>query len=279
MKYLILVVAFSLQILGAVTPQAPKIMELSSHELIELSLAEKMDTVLYFPQGVSFISGVGLFSGEEFGIVQYEHSDLDPRLLLLMPQSAEFEVIMKVMIQGRLYAFKLIPSEQPCSVVTFLSEGQRINQVQSLEQVQSAVSQPVAKRQDELMRLAKEEAFLRARIPVEYEDYRSKLVGIACVYGEWEVLGNRVGRFDESDAIVVIGKIRYRGNRTASFPVQQLRLKVGSQYYRFNRFEINLLGFRPNQEMEFAAILLGDGAGKPAHLSLQNQFDLRFQLN
>lgn len=274
--FLFLLVLLSASV-KAYQPQAPQDMLLKEDTVLSVSLNRGVETMLAFPFEIQLLSGSGLFSGQSRGDVQYQVG-ATRKTLILNPVKKQFKVLMQVTLDRKAYVVLLTHSEKPASVVRFHADDTadfEIPEELDIADVEKLARLPSRERLNQLMHFAKQEDFLRPNRPDLYVGYDSKLIWKRTwINGVVHDL-NRICKFQKEDTLIVIGSLpTARGQHILR--TGELWLHAGNEgLYRLNHVEV--YQDQVSQQMRFIGLLVGDGQGKPAHISLNNEFSLKFK--
>jgi len=262
------------------SPQPPQEMELKKDDIMVLGLNREMDTFLVFPEEIEHLSGKGLTDGKDAGKVQYQVSK-NHRSLILKPLERRFSAFMKVSLGKQVYVIKLVDSESPATVVHFYQSGViKLNPTPEItnSEVEDMVRLPSKERQKVLMDLVQTEAFLRPKVPEAYSGgYESREVFKQFVSGPFGINLERVVKIKNADSLFLCGSIVLMPEATQKPMNWDLKLTIGEHVsFRLNNviFANDTKHGKPT--LQFIAMLVGDGNGKPAYISLDNEFYLEF---
>lgn len=254
-------------------PRAPIDMNLDEDTIHLVSIHTEVNTLLIFPADVTLILGHGLTKGQHPGKVYCQQAE-NAKLLVLRQLEKNSTVLMQIVMGGKAFVFRLSGSDRPASVIRFNSPGYAPPATEiSLADFTKTKRTVSKKRLGELIRLTREAAFLKPRLPHEYEGFASRRVSFSSQIGAHLTAEITVlARFRAEDTLILFGRIRNTGQKTIRLP-QSLRLKVGEKRsYRFSHFNITTGSLKPGQDTVFSAALAGDGEGRLLHLSLDNRF-------
>lgn len=262
--------------LASAAPKPPAVWKLSPKEIQEIAIHSEINTLLIFPKEVTLSMGHGLTDGSAPGVVLQEPAQ-DKRVLVWRHLGGTEKILVQVMLGKKAYAFRVVPSSTPESIIHFVEEGkaERAKKV-TLPQVgvhNAALSQ-LEKR--ELLNLAGSSAILKDRIPHKYEGFQEKGLTDSFREGDLEFHIRKTARFANQDALVMIGTITNKGEEIIRPNQRKAFLLVGSKrHYRLSDIRFGINQVSPGQISSFEMILVGDGQGNPAHLSLENRFRIR----
>lgn len=262
--FLVFVTLLAAKVL-AVEPKVPRSLTLHADAIAEVSLHEKVTTVLQFSEKVTMVTGVGLTDGSTDGVVQCEHPK-DSRNVILRGLGKEGRVLMQVMMGDQVYALLLTRSEEPDSVVR-LSALSPEAEVAAAKETGLLVSE---ERSAEILRLAAERF---GGTMVEGIDARR-------VHNLWrgenvEILAESVARVAKDDVIVLKGSLKNAGTESLDLGSLSASLLVGeARLVPATKFQPNVTRLEPGARAEYFLLVAGDGYGARANLSLKNRFDL-----
>lgn len=256
--------------------QPPVSLRLDPSGIQTIAIHPGMDTLLMFPEPVTLIAGNGLTGGEGQGIVHFEQAE-DPRLILLRQIQPNQPVLMHVVMATEGYSFRLIGSENPATIIRFIKADEPAPAAVIPEaEVRKELPPVSAERQEQLLKLALGEAVLKARLPSEYQDFRSVPVDAVSELDGLQIRLLRAARFDREDAVVLITEIRDAQGGTLDLAGKEWLIQVGEKrVYRPTHFGIQ--GDPVQGKLTAAFILIGDGRGSPLHLSPENRFAVTYR--
>jgi len=253
-------------------PLKPMTMKLNPDEIKEVPIHSQVQTLLLFPEPVTLVLGEGISDGKTQGKVQAQLAE-DKRVLVLRSIEPQSEVLMQVMVGEEAYAFRLQYDERPASIVRFrgakaLPKAKEV----SADQARESAIFPSEARQRQLLRLAKQASVLQSQLPDEYEGYQAKNLEVNTWSESVSCTLQHVARFPKDHALVVFGMVTNLGDEPIT------KGSLGLQVGRARRYPLPFSGaIKPGETYKFATLLLGDGAGNPLHLSLENDFQLTFK--
>lgn len=253
-------------------PLKPMAMKLNADVIQKIPIHSQVQTLLLFPEPVTLVLGEGLSDGKTQGKVQAQLAE-DKRVLIVRSIEAQSEVLMQVMVGEEAYAFRLQYDEQPASIIRFggakaLPKAKEV----SADQAREGAVFPSEARQRQLLRLAKQANVLQSQLPDEYEGYQAKNFETSSWGKSVSCTLQHVARFPKDHALVVFGMVTNLGEQ----PITEglLGLQVG----KARLYPLPFSGvIKAGETYRFATLLLGDGAGNPLHLSLENDFKLIFK--
>ena len=259
-------------------PQAPQVVVLKEEAIIEIKLNRALETLLVFPHQIEHLSGSGLVNQGK-GQVQYEVG-VNRKTLTLRPLVRNFTVLMQVMVGGDVYAIQLNESSKPASVVRFQDDdrvGLEVRSKIQLPDVENLVRLPSAPRLKELVRLAKEEVFLKPQLPHLYEGSDSRSINASSKTTPYLYTLEKAVKFAKEDTLVFTGQIHYQANEDDDNSPKEFNIQLTineKAQYAFTSFEIYRDAADPKKPLRFVGVLVGDGQGKPGHIALINDFNL-----
>ena len=264
----------------AVSPEPPFSMELNEYAITSLNLNEAIETLLVFPKEIQRLSGRGLTTGKEEGVVQYQIGNIK-NVLHLKPLEADFDILAKAIIDDSIYVFRLRKSDHPATVIRFeepkpsLVEEVKPNAELDRSEVVEMTRLPSIERQKEMIRLVWEEHKLRAQLPHLYDAYRSRDFNRISRAEPFEILLDYVGRFYKEDCLVVRGRVLTQSDLEEPIPFCELRLTIGNSKSFSMEHTMSTQSFSSKHKpAHFIAILVGDGSSRPGHFRLENDFSI-----
>jgi len=253
-------------------PLKPIAMKLYADEIQRIPIHSQVQTLLLFPEPVTLVLGEGGSDGKTQGKVQAQLAE-DKRVLILRSIEAQSEVLMQVMVGEEAYAFRLQYDERPASIIRFggakaLPKAEEV----SADQARESAVFPSEARQRQLLRLAKQANVLQSQLPDEYEGYQATNIEIITWGENFSCTLQHVARFPNDHALVVFGMITNLGDQPIT------KGSLGLQVGKARLYSLPFSGvIKSGGTYKFATLLLGDGAGNPLHLSLENDFKLTFK--
>ncbi|MEO0510943.1 MAG: hypothetical protein AAF065_13920 [Verrucomicrobiota bacterium] len=263
----------------AYEPKAPKDLILEENHILQVDLNRAVETLLVFPHQIEHLSGSGLVNEGE-GQVQYQVGAAR-KTITLKPLVSRFSVLMQVMVGGKVYVIQFKGSDLPASVVRFRDKdtvGLEVSSKLELSDVEDLVRLPSKPRMMELIRLAKEEAFLKKQLPELYNGSESHTLNANVAVGSYHYVLERAVKFGKEDTLVFVGRVEFPADIQASKGSRQHNIQLeinGKAYYAFNHFELGRDLKRTKQPLRFVGVLIGNGQGKPGHIDLFNDFSLK----
>ena len=263
----------------AYEPQAPKDFILEEDHILQVHLNRAVETLLVFPHQIEHLSGSGLVNQGE-GQIQYQVGAAR-KAITLKPLVSRFNVLMQVMVGGKVYVIQLKGSDSHASVVRFRDKdtvGLEVSSKLELSDVEDLVRLPSKPRLMELVRLAKEEAFLKPQLPELYQGSESRTLNANVAQGSYRYILERAVKFTREDTLIFVGRVEFPADIQASKGSRQhnIQLRInGKAYYAFNHFEIGRDLKSSKQPLRFIGVLIGNGQGKPGHIDLFNDFRLK----
>lgn len=260
-------------------PQPPYSLTLNPNSIQPIPIHAEIDTLLVFPSDVEAILGNGLTTGDPVsGSVLYQQGKLKPTHIILRHLDSTSKVLMTTVIDDKAFVFRVEASETPASVIYFKDTDSRsVPKASVIDPADALVKErPISdERKNELLRLARESKQLEDKVPQEYEGFSEKQVFLTSSESELETRILRVAKFKTEDALIFSGTISNYSSKPVQLQNRLGALKVGPDK-RYSpsilRAKTHLLA--PNQSTTFEGLLIGNGKGKPLHLSLDNGFSL-----
>lgn len=266
----------------AVEPLPPLDLTLDPDVIQPIGLHTQVDLVLVFPDEVTLITGQGLTSGEVPGKVQFQQGKDNPGILTLRQLDPKADVLMQVVVKKQVFVFRLKASEHPPTVVRFAwdpTKGPANHKAQEISKAEAKKkSAPVSMaRLKQMAELVGQEPNLRAKLPEAYANYQSLETNFASQPVKGLTLQiHRIGRFSEEDTLVFFGSLKNKGSSSYRHAVNLASIKVGEERIFKNAKLLQARPKTPSGESSFVCLaLVGDGKGKPLHLSLQNKFSIQ----
>jgi hypothetical protein len=252
-------------------PVPPATRQLGPSEIQTVPIHFGMDTLLMFPEPVTLIAGKGLTSGEGQGAVHFQQAE-NPQWILLRQIQPGIPVLMHVVMGAEGYSFRLVGSDRPASIIRYVKEAQATPAAAIPEAELRHQPSPVGReRQAQLLKLALGEPVLRAKLPEEYSGYRSVASDVTSEIAGLQIRVARVARFNEEDAVAVIADVRSEDGGRVDLASSDWRIQVGeNRVYRPNHSAVH--GDPDKGRVILAFLLIGDGNGRPLHLSPENRF-------
>ncbi|MGB0372823.1 MAG: hypothetical protein ACPGN3_15935 [Opitutales bacterium] len=263
---------------AAYQPQPPKTEVLKEDAIIDVPLNEAISTLLVFPGPIQHLSGSGLVSDGE-GQVQYGVG-VSENTLTAQPLISRFNVLMYVMVSGRVYAFQLRPSSEPASVIRFQEDdvvGLHVGSTLELPEVQEMTRLPSEARIKELVRLAKEETALKPQLPELYRNSESRQLSSKVHTSPYEYSLEKVTQFRDEDTLIFMGTVRYIIGPDTKRQQSDVNLRLivnDTAVYKFSPIEIYRDEKDRKKPLRFVGVLVGNGEGGPGHIALSNDFGL-----
>lgn len=253
----------------AAEPQPPRIVALNPAVITDVTLSEKVTTIMLFPEEVTMVAGTGLTDGKTPGIVQYDHPP-GSRTVALKSLGKAGRTLVQVLTGGEVYAFRLAEGEQPDSVL-------RLTKATEEKRTQSILKSPfqASSAQIEAVLLASCRAFVGEPPIAGSPGLEWRQTDYSKISGEIEVTVEKIARSAKDDVIVIAGKVRngsqeeyHCGSRSAFLVVGESR-RV--QSYKF-RTDVETIG--AGGVSEFFLVAAGDGEGFRGNFSIRNRFDI-----
>jgi len=274
MKTILLILTLSG--LGKAAPKPPVVWELSPKEIREVSIHSEINTMLIFPKEVTLSMGHGLTDGSTPGVVLQEHAK-DKRVLVWRHLGGAENILVQVMLGQKAYAFRIVPSTTPESIVHFVEDEGR----QPAEKVVLPTGQTwkdglnrLEKR--ELLNLARSSAILKDRIPHKYEGFQARALSNSHQEVGLRVSLQKAARFANQDALIMIGTVTNQSDQLIELNQRKPYLVVGAKrQYWLSDLSFGKAQLSPRGQTTIEVILVGDGRGNQVHLSLENLFRIR----
>lgn len=259
-------------------PKPPYSINLDAKSILPIPIHTEIDTLLVFPEEVTSIIGKGLIKGEgTSGSVLYVQGQKNPKTIILRHLDNSSVILMTVMLGDIAYAFRIEPTPEPASIIYFEKPGENIQKARkiSAEEAQLKLRPPSEKRQLDLIQLSKQSAFLKPRLPHLYKTFSERAVDQPSIHVHFTTTVNKLAKFEGDDALIFTGVIHNTSNTTINLAHYYPLLKVGpKKLYPPSKLRTKSRTVAPGAKLEFEGIILGDGKGKLAHFSLNNQFKL-----
>lgn len=265
MKMMVMVTLIGMSVASGVEPRQPRVVTLYKDQIADVYVSDKVTTVLQFEEEVTTVTGAGLSDGTQDAQVQLDHPK-DSKMIVLRSMGKEGPAFMQVMSGGEFYAFRLVQSEQPDSVVR-LSELPK--EAQAVASTVSSITLPEDRIQG-IVALAKK-SFEGKQVP----GIEARRVHNLRADGAVQTLVEMVARSAEHDVIVLKGLITNSGTADLRFSDSEATLVVaGSRTVSPVRFQPDRDVVRPGERTGFVLVVVGDGSGVRANLSVKNRFEL-----
>jgi hypothetical protein len=268
--------------LFAVEPLPPLDLTLDPDVIQSIGLHPQVDLVLVFPDEVTLITGQGLSSGEVPGKVQFQQGKENPGILTLRQLDPKADVLMQVVVKKQVFVFHLKASAQPPTVVRFKWDpkkdpANRKAREISKEEAKKKKAPVSMERIKQMADLVGQEPNLRAKLPEAYANYQSLEANFASQPVKGLTLQiHRIARFSEEDTLVFFGSLKNKGTSSYRHAGNLASIKVGEERVFKNTKLLQTRSNTPPGESSFVWLaLVGDGKGKPLHLSLQNTFSIQ----
>lgn len=254
----------------AVEPRLPREVKLDTDGILDISLNEKVTTVLQFKEQVSMVSGAGLTDGSTPGLVQFEHPKSSGRIVLrsLGPNG---RVLMQVATGGEIFVFRLNYDQSPDSLVRLVEIDRRPN---------SSVPVDVSLEKVEMLHLQAKEALGGIGANTGPFIFEARGQGWREVIEGFEISVDKVGRASVEDAVVVTGRVRSTKGNAFDSSRMTASLSIGpNRSVPATKFQIDAQMVAQKQEVEFILLVIGDGHGYRANFSIRNRFGVLIELN
>ena len=268
----------------AAEPLPPLDLKLNPEIIQPLGIHPKVDVLLVFPEEVTLILGQGLTDGEAPGQVQFQQGEKNPKLITLRQLDLKADVVMQVVLKEQVFVFRIRTSERPPTTVRFSFDpapGDAEKKAREISKEEAEkMKRPVSKdRIKQMANLVGREPILRAKLPEAYLNYESREVDFSSPQSKGLVFHvRRIARFTDEDTLIFFGELQNQGKSPYRPSPTLATLKVGPKQ---TFAKTTLLHTSKNIPAGKAGLiwvaLVGDGNGKPLHLSLKNDFSI--QLN
>jgi hypothetical protein len=232
--------------------------------LADVTLSDKVTTVLEFSESVTMISGVGLTEGDVDGLVQISHPK-GSRSVTLRGLGRDGRVLMQVTVAGIVYGIRLGLGSEPDSVVRFAplsAEGER-----RLKQKVPLVVQ--------------DDRFKEILETVNHSPIKDRSVfegsQPSSTIGNLEIRLESTFGFASDDIVAIRGQIKNVGSEAVRISdlVPLIRI-AGSRNLTPSLFRVSESLAVPGKIVSFTALIAGDGEGHRANFSLKNSFEVIF---
>lgn len=266
---------------GAIEPQPPRTLLLDPETIHPLPLSPTIDLLLSFPEEVAQITGQGLTTGETPGQVQFQQGQDNRKLVTLRLLDSKASPLIQIVLQSGIFVFRLQASDTPATVLSFKLDPKhdparaKAREI-THEEAQKKKAPPSGKRLKQMVNLVGQEPKLREKIPEAYTGYNSITSDLVThtkdKFVKYEV--SRIGRFAHDDTLIFFGKLTNKRKTAVSPSDLQLDLEVAAK--RFPKLQLyqSQKSAPPGESLFLWGVLVGDGKGKPLHLSLSNHFSL-----
>lgn len=265
MKAILAFLLFAVSAAYGIEPRKPRPVTLRKDAIIDVFINEKVTTVLQFPETVTMVVGAGLTNGTTEGLVQFEHPP-NSKSVVLRGLVKEGRVLVQAMTRGEVFAFRLIPDEEPDSIVRLTALAPEVLAAAG-ERASLAVEQD---RIDQVI----------ASACAAFEGKGSEGLEMHKVHNLWrgeefETLLEMAARASADDVMVFKGLIRNLG--TDDLDVTKLTptlLVAKAREVQVARFDTIEKVVKPGEYSHFVMTVVGDGNGARGNISIKNRFDV-----
>ncbi len=277
--FVFLIVGINVKLFSA-EPQPPLDLKLNPDIIQPLGIHPKVDLLLVFPEEVTLILGQGITTGEDPGQVQVQQSDKNPKLVTLRQLDPKADVLMQIVLNEQVFVFRLRPSQRPPTTVRF-SLGPANKKAREITKEESEkIKEPVSMaRIKQMANLVGQEPRLRAKLPEAYSNYESRETDFSSPKANGLVMRiRRIARFPDEDTLILFGELRNERESSYLPSAHLATVKVGSKHTFSKTILLHTGKSTPAKKSDFVWVaLVGDGKGKPLHLSLKNEFSIQLK--
>jgi hypothetical protein len=251
------------------TPSAP----------MRITVNPNVATTLLFPDAIGGAFGLGLIGtgahenqAAAQGSVALEHPEGSP-LMVLHALSPGANVVMTVLLDGRLYVFDVATGADPDLAVTYVLTDPNVRRGQ--EVTEEEVRADRLKYDPELLvgylRRAQDAELLKKSSPDLYADYSVRAVDYTSE-SDWAISTvQTIHRFAGQDIIVLQGTVQNKLNKPLIFDGRSTTIEVAQEVHPAKLTDV-MQPIPAGQTVPISLVLQGDWDGSRAHLSVQNEF-------
>ena len=239
-----------------------------------VEIGQNSVTTLQFPEAVEAVIGHDLAMGKQKGktSAQVEHLR-ESKLVILRSFGRKTESRMTVLMNGKLYLFLLKWSESPDLIIRCHALENVKEKSDTDNSVDSSGIRVETTFLEYLSKLAEAEAEQRKKHPMLYQDVVSRAINKQGDSGPVQVTVESVHRFEKNDTLVLVVSLRNENGQTYVYDKDLLKLKVGTKHFPVSY--TNATGEIPaSSTMRFSVLLVGNGRNQPAHISIENAFQI-----
>ena len=261
---------------GEWKPRPPANRKLEPEKIMEIPVHRQLQTLLRFPEPVRLISGENLTPGDRAGLLQFQQAETDLKLVTVKPLS-DRPVLMNTVMGEHALVFRLVPSNQPATVVNLLAPGNGRAVELTRQQVESRTRELGEEEREYLVRLAREEKFLKSVLPDIYQDAFSRTAAYASTRGNLNGRVTKIMRFPERDVTILLGTIENTGPETVGIDTGSLWIQIGPKsVFRPSHLALDTRRLGSGRKVRFNAVLVGEKGAIPKAVSVENEFRLLF---
>jgi len=272
MKSLTLLLLFSI---SPVSAQLIGTAVLNPEEPLSVAVGHASSTVLQFPAPVEAIIGTELVEGDQGGNFQFHHLEKS-NLITLRAIEADSETLMTVAMDGQLYLFHLHTAAQPSSIIRLSHKGEKSgDKATPITRDEVLARRPVYHREKyrSLINLARNPDLFKGAATDSYRNARKRTAHLKWHQGERVTVIEEVVQFPANDTLLFFGTMT--NMPIDSLSKESFRILISGKSFPLN-FLQTTIATSPvaGHHLSFSAVLVGNGAGKRSHFSLDNPFIL-----
>ena len=200
---------------------------------IAISLSPQLTTTLLFPSVPGGAFGLGLVnnqSGSGNGSVQIEHPE-GSQFIVLHALNEMANVMMTVLLEGKLYVFDLRSGPQPDIAVTLVKADATVPRAVEVTPDEIRAARP--KFDPELMigflRRAHNAALMRKLYPDLYQGYNARSADYTSDSGVVKTTVTEIHRFSKEDAIILEGTVQNESGHPITFDGRAATVLVANE--------------------------------------------------
>jgi hypothetical protein len=238
---------------------------------IPVSLSPGLTTTLLFPSVPSGAFGLGLCTAQSAnGSVQVDHPE-GSQILVLHALNESANVMMTVLLDGKLYVFDLRSAANPDVAITLEKAEAAAPRAQEVtpEEVKAAR----IKYDPELLvgfeRRARDAALLRKLYPDLYQGYDTRSVDYTSDSGVVKTTVKQIYRFSKEDATVLEGTVENETAHPIQFDGRAATVLVANETHPVKLLDC-LRPIPGGATVPIVVVLQGDIDGSRANLSIDN---------
>jgi hypothetical protein len=238
---------------------------------ITVPVSSGLATVLFFPETIRSVVGYGLTEGDDAGTYQYGHEDNIVTVRNLYPGK---ECIMTCVMGDESYVFHLVPSNNPVYKVQLLltAPEPKYKKVTPQELMKERIKYTSTRIIDILKRAQNREVYIET-YPEWYANTEFRNVEMVSDWSEVTATVREVHRFQDNDAIVLIGEVENKTDKQMYFDPQSVQIRCGERQYPSTLVDSSGM-LLPHGKAPISVVLQGDTAGNRTYLSVDNPFSL-----
>jgi len=242
---------------------------------IAISLSPQLTTTLLFPSVPGGAFGLGLVnnqSGSGNGSVQIEHPE-GSHFIVLHALNEMANVMMTVLLEGKLYVFDLRSGPQPDIAVTLVKTDATV--LRAVEVTPEEIRAARPKYDPELMigflRRAHNAVLMRKLYPDLYQGYNARAADYTSDSGVVKTTVTQIHRFSKEDAIVLEGTVQNETAHPITFDGRAATVQVANETHPVKLLDC-LRPIPAGATVPIDVVVQGDIDGGRANLSIDNEF-------